>query len=662
MATMNIDPEMAEIAQDFVIEATEGLDALDSKFVELEQNASPELLAELFRVMHTIKGAAGFLSLTPIVQLAHAGEDVMGRLRSGELAVTTHIVDVILETVDTLKALIQEVSAGVDQGVTTDDVVARLRAILAGEDSLGGTEPPAPSEAGTVAPTTESAGAKSKSKKSKKKTAKETAGVGGRECFTGAEFDALIAEARAGSTTENAASKAGGALGAKIDDRDCFTEAEFDALLASFKGEAEPAPAAVGARESKSTAPVKRPEAQGDQTIRIDIRRLDDVMNLVGELVLDRNRIVKIAAQFDERDDDDDLARALRVCAEHLDLVSSDLQAAVTKTRMIPIGKVFGKFPRMLRDLSRDLKKEINLELTGEDTELDKSLVEEIGDPLVHLIRNSADHGIESPEQRIAAGKPRHGTIHLSAFHEGDNIVIQIKDDGKGIDSKVIRRKAIEKGLIDENAGERLSERDVINLIFAPGFSSVDTVTSVSGRGVGMDVVKTNISKLNGLIEIDTAVGKGTTVSLKLPLTLAIIRSLMVDLARRTFAIPLGLILEIVRMTPNEVRSVDGMPVIYLRDSVIPLVDLKTFLGANTTNEQRRWIYAVVVGLAERRYGLIVDHLHGLEEVVIKSMGDVLPPDERLAGATILGDGRVVLILDVPGILQNHAGSYLAAA
>lgn len=650
-----IDPDMQEIAGEFVIEARETLEALDGKFVELERRPSAELIDDIFRAMHTIKGAAGFLSLARIVEVAHAGEDVMGRLRSGGLALSESIVDAVLETVDVLKALIEDVASGADSGIATEGVVRRLRGILAEDGAAKAAEPVDRGSAPGAEPTPGTR--KEKGPKSRKRRA--AVKVDERDCFTEAEFDALLADARGGPRPEPDA-----AASVKIDERDCFTEAEFDALLAEVR-EAKTAPGPASA--PRPTAPAsargegKRAEPS-DPSIRIDIRRLDDVMNLVGELVLDRNRVVKTAARIEERSPDDALARELAQCAAHLDHVSADLQAAVMKTRMIPIKKVFGRFPRMVRDLARELGKEIELEVVGEETELDKSLVEEIGDPLVHLLRNSADHGIEAPEARERAGKPRKGAIRLSAMHEGDNIVIVIEDDGKGIDVELIRRKAVERGVVEAGAAERMGRRDVLNFIFSPGFSTADRVTDVSGRGVGMDVVKHNIAKLNGLIEIDTELGRGTRMLLKLPLTVAIIRSLMVGVGGAAYAVPLALIVEIVRLDRSEVRTVDGSPVIHLRDSVIPLIDLREALGLAAARSEARWIYVVIVGRAEGRYGLVVDRLHGLEELVIKSMGDVLPQAPQLSGATVNGDGDVILILNVPEILEGTSNSYPAAA
>ncbi len=392
---------------------------------------------------------------------------------------------------------------------------------------------------------------------------------------------------------------------------------------------------------------------QAEQTIRVDVDRLDALMNLVGELVLGKNRLAQLRGQMEEQWEGETLVEQLAETAGQIDLVASDLQLAVMKTRLVPIDKVFRKFPRMVRDLSRSLQKEIRLEIQGENTELDKSVVEVIGDPLVHLIRNAADHGVEMPGDREAAGKPREGRIRLSAWHEGNHIVVSIEDDGKGMDPEVLKAKAVEKGVISTQEAASMGPREAFNLIFAPGFSTAKTVSNVSGRGVGMDVVKTNIQQLNGLIEIDAAAGRGSRVDVRIPLTLAIIQALLVRSRNEIYAVPLVSVVETVRIGRGDVKSLDGFPVLRLRDQVVPLLRLDSlFRVGGTKAESDGREYVVVLGLAEKRVGLVVDGLVGEEEVVIKSLGGYLSDTPGIAGATIRGDGRVTLIVDVNEVLE----------
>ncbi len=415
-----------------------------------------------------------------------------------------------------------------------------------------------------------------------------------------------------------------------------------------------PAPAAAAPVAAPKAAPAPRkaePKEDGEsrggaaveQTIRVDVKRLDHLMNLIGELVLGKNRLIKINDDVEERYEGEAFLEELNQVVSIVSLVTTDLQIAVMKTRMLPIGKVFNKFPRMIRDLSRELNKKIELEITGEETELDKSIVEEIGDPLVHIIRNSCDHGIETPDIRVAGGKEEGGTIQLKAYHEGNHIVIQIIDDGKGLDADMLKSKSIEKGIITEKEADAMSEKEAFGLIFRPGFSTAAQVTSVSGRGVGMDVVKTNIEKLNGMIDIDSEVGKGTSMKLKIPLTLAIIQALLVGVQEEYYAIPLASVLETVRISKDEIYTVESRSVMRLRDEVLSLVHIGDIFEVERVFDNSEHAYVVVLGLAESKIGLIVDSLVGQEEIVIKSLGEYLKGIEGIAGATIRGDGGVTL-------------------
>lgn len=561
--------EMQEIIQDFLNESSEILEGLDNKFVELEK--APEdlqLLNDIFRSAHTIKGAAGFLGFKQLVEVAHATENVLNKLRQGEMKVNSAIMDVILQAVDFIKLLIGNIRDNNQKEEDLSGITARLNGVL--ESGVDGQE----------------RGARS-----------EESGVGGHE-LGGEETEPL-----------------------------------------------PPPDSQQTALDRPFTVEVRQPT---EQTIRVDTKRLDDVLNLVGELVLGRNRLAKLNSIIEGTDWE--FAPVFNEVASHIDLITSDLQLAVMKTRMQPVGKVFGKFPRLVRDLARISNKEIDLRLSGEDTEVDKSVVEEIGDPLVHLIRNSIDHGIEPPDVREKNGKTRKGTVGLSAYQEGDHIVIEVSDDGKGIDAGAVRAKAIEKGLITESDADKMSDKEMLGFIFLPGFSTAKVVTDVSGRGVGMDVVKTNISKLNGTIEIDSRPGVGTRFSIKLPLTMAIIQTLMVGVGGEAFAIPLSNVIEAIKVTPSQLHTVEGIEVITLRESVLPVIRLSERFDISMESADRG--YVVVITVNGRNYGIFVDRLIGQEEVVIKPLDDCAKSAEEVAGATITGDGKVILILDVAKMIS----------
>lgn len=404
------------------------------------------------------------------------------------------------------------------------------------------------------------------------------------------------------------------------------------------------------APKRESVEQVKKAAVAIEQTIRVDVSRLDSLMNLVGELVLSRNRIGQISSELEKKFEGEFLIEQLMETTSQIGLISTELQLAVMKTRMVPIGKVFNKFPRMVRDLCRDMTKDIDLVITGEETELDKSVVEEIGDPLMHMIRNAVDHGVEKPEERRKAGKPLKGTVNLSAYHEGNHIVVEIKDDGKGMDPDVLKKKAIEKNVITADEAKNMDNETAFALVFKPGFSTAAQITDVSGRGVGMDVVKTNIEKLNGIINIESEVGHGTRFKMKLPLTLAIIQALLVEVSGEVLAIPLVSVIETVRINEKEIHSFEGREVLKLRDSVLSLIRLNEIYEFQESYDDD--IYVVVVGIAEKRLGFVVNKLVGQEEIVIKSLGEYLSGNEGIAGATIMGDGRVRLIIDVAGVMD----------
>jgi two-component system chemotaxis sensor kinase CheA len=509
--------------------------------------------------------------------------------------------------------------------------------------------------------------------------------------ITDEEFEALLDQLHGKGKFEPVGSVAGssaeaaGAESAKDSapaaSSDEITDDEFEALLDQLHGKgkfepavadaspaepvaAAPAKAAPKAEPARSAAPAKpavaaskaaapapaaadKAPAEVETTVRVDTARLDEIMNMVGELVLVRNRLVRLGSNSG----DEAMAKAV----SNLDVVTADLQSAVMKTRMQPIKKVFGRFPRLVRDLARSLKKEINLELVGEETDLDKNLVEALADPLVHLVRNAVDHGIEMPEEREAAGKPRTGRVVLSAEQEGDHILLVISDDGKGMDANILRAKAVEKGMLEKDAADRLSDLECYNLIFAPGFSTKTEISDVSGRGVGMDVVKTKISQLNGTVNVFSTKGQGSKVVIKVPLTLAIMPTLMVMLGNQAFAFPLVNVNEIFHLDLSRTNVVDGQEVVIVRDKALPLFYLKRWLVHDAAQEEQREGHVVILSVGNQSIGFVVDQLVGQEEVVIKPLGKMLQGTPGMSGATITGDGRIALILDVPSMLKRYA-------
>ena len=633
--------DMKEIMEDFLIEAFELIEQIDHDLVELEANPEDlELLNRIFRVAHTVKGSSSFLNFDVLTELTHHMEDVLNKARKGELKITPDIMDVVLESVDMMKGLLESIrDNGSDSaaGIDIKNICVRLTQISEGEAPSAAAEAPAaPSpepvkEPEPVAPAVEAAPEVSDAELSK---------------LSDSEVEAEIERLLKVRKAEDQARRASKGIAPK--------SPEEIAPAAS----AAPAPAAKPAPSRERDADKKVPAASSssavaqEQTIRVEVKRLDHLMNLIGELVLGKNRLLKIYDDVEERYEGEKFLEELNQVVSSLSLVTTDIQLAVMKTRMLPIAKVFNKFPRMIRDLSRELGKQIDLEISGEETELDKSIVEEIGDPLVHIIRNSCDHGIEDPETRKAMGKPEKGLVQLKAYNEGNHIVVEIVDDGKGLDADMLKAKSIEKGIITEREADAMSEKEAFGLIFRPGFSTAAKVTNVSGRGVGMDVVKTNIEKLNGIIDIESEVGKGTVMKLKIPLTLAIIQSLLVGTQEEFYAIPLASVLETVRVPIDDIYTIDGKNVLRLRDEVLSLVRLSDVFGVEKVFDGGDHTYVVIIGVAEAKLGIIVDTLVGQEEIVIKSMGDYLQNIPGIAGATIRGDGRVTLIIDVGAMME----------
>ncbi len=633
--------DMKEIMEDFLIEAFELIEQIDHDLVELEANPEDlELLNRIFRVAHTVKGSSSFLNFDVLTELTHHMEDVLNKARKGELKITPDIMDVVLESVDMMKGLLESIrdnGSDAAAGIDIKNICASLTQISEGEAPSATPEAPvAPApepvkEPEPAAPAEEAAPEVSDAELSK---------------LSDSEVEAEIERLLKVRKAEDQARRASKGIAPK--------SPEEIAPAAS----AAPAPAPKPAPSRERDADKKVPAASSnsavaqEQTIRVEVKRLDHLMNLIGELVLGKNRLLKIYDDVEERYEGEKFLEELNQVVSSLSLVTTDIQLAVMKTRMLPIAKVFNKFPRMIRDLSRDLGKQIDLEISGEETELDKSIVEEIGDPLVHIIRNSCDHGIEDPETRKAMGKPEKGLVQLKAYNEGNHIVVEIVDDGKGLDADMLKAKSIEKGIITEREADAMSEKEAFGLIFKPGFSTAAKVTNVSGRGVGMDVVKTNIEKLNGIIDIESEVGKGTVMKLKIPLTLAIIQSLLVGTQEEFYAIPLASVLETVRVPIDDIYTIDGKNVLRLRDEVLSLVRLSDVFGVNKVFDGGDQTYVVIIGVAEAKLGIIVDTLVGQEEIVIKSMGDYLQNIPGIAGATIRGDGRVTLIIDVGAMME----------
>jgi two-component system chemotaxis sensor kinase CheA len=719
-----------EILQDFLVEAGEILELLSEQLVDLEQRPDDyDLLNAIFRGFHTVKGGAGFLQLNPLVDCCHEAENVFDILRNGKRSVTSDLMDVILQALDSVNEMFGAVRNNQAPQPATPELLAALHSLAQPESNDAPVPESVPEKVEEVAV----AGANPEESEditddefellldaldgdAAKAEAPAAEGLGfddddvffdvsdepaaaeTSDEITEDEFEALLDQihgsgksatpAASAATDNNATTNSAAEAPAASGSDDLITDSEFEDLLDRLHGKGQnPAPAAEEskAEEVKVEAPkteaakpqapqpeAKKPEVvqpkavekpvakpagksnepaapAAETTVRVDTKRLDDIMNMVGELVLVRNRLVRLGLDINDE--------AMSKAVSNLDVVTADLQSSVMKTRMQPIKKVFGRFPRVVRDLARSLKKEINLELRGEDTDLDKNLVEALADPLVHLVRNAVDHGVELPDQREASGKSRVGVVTLAAEQEGDHILLSIEDDGGGMDPNVLRGIAVKKGVMDQDAADRLTDNECYNLIFAPGFSTKEVISDVSGRGVGMDVVKTKITQLNGILNIDSTLGKGTRIEIKVPLTLAIMPTLMVMLKDQAFAFPLVSVNEIFHLDLSKTNVVDGQEVIVVRDKPIPLFHLKRWLIKGEANAKAdESSHVLVVSIGNQRAGFVVDQLIGQEEVVIKPLGAMLHGTAGMAGATITGDGRIALILDVPSMLQHYAG------
>ncbi|MBN5144056.1 chemotaxis protein CheA, partial [Stenotrophomonas maltophilia] len=600
-----------DITADFIIEAQEILDRLGEQLVSLEQAPQDgEQLNAVFRGYHTLKGGAGFLGVTAMVELCHAAEEALGAARAGQAVLQAHHFDAAQQSLDYLQSMLDAVSSGTEPGYAPPELIAQF-------DVHGGATA---TPAAAAAPIT-----------------------GGSDLITDDEFEALLDQLHGGNAPTAVAA-------AKKADDGLISEDEFEALLDQLHGGAAPGTKPVAAVPAAAATPAPRPAApapaakppakplaEAEHTVRVDTKRLDAIVNLIGELVLSRNRLKTLRARLR----DEELDRAVST----LDIATARLQSAVMRTRMQPVGKVFSRFPKVARDVARSLKKEVDLELIGAETELDRNLVEALADPLVHLVRNAIDHGVETPELREAQGKPRMGHVRLSAQQEGDYVSIEVQDDGAGIDPEKLRAKAREKGLIDPEAAARLSSEECLHLVFLPGFSTKQQVTDISGRGVGMDVVQSRIRELSGQIQIQSELGRGSRFLIRVPLTLAILPTLLVQAGEDVYALPLARVMEVLHAPRTSLGWFDGRAVLDRRSHTLALVDLRQWL--DVTPAASPLLTIVVLQAGEARFGLVVDQVRGREEVVIKPLPKALRGLAGYAGATLIGDGRMALILDV---------------
>jgi len=633
--------DMREILEEFLIEADEILSNLDQDLIELEANPEDkELLNKIFRGMHTLKGGAGFLGLTSVVEIAHRIEDIFNQLRNDEIKLTPEMMDVIFEGVDKLKEAVEMLKEKdeIPDEEEIKDYIEKLNSILSKDGVI---------EAEVV------------NTDEKENLSQDIEFVDGVD----EDIKKLIMkypDKDLGEILEEL-------ILLPPDERPPLDVIEkLEEIIASGKDvkdlvkprkETPPQPSESKVEKTEQELPQqhqppssKKKTEKKEEVIRVDVERVEVLMNLVGELVLDRNRIVKLASELETSCESTDTIEELLDSITGMSRTVSDLQDAVMKLRMQPVKKIFSKFPRIVRDLAKKLNKKVNLVLEGEDTEIDRSILDKIEDPLIHLVRNAIDHGIESPEERVMSGKPEVGTIKLSAFQEGDRIIIAIEDDGRGIDVEKVKKKAVEKGLISPEQAENMSDKEAYELLFMPGFSTAEQISDVSGRGVGMDVVASTIHSLRGTIEVESELGKGTKFIMKLPLTVAIIRTLMVGANRRIFAIPLYSVVEIVRYEPENVKNIGQFKSFMLRDEVYLLFSLNELFEISDTEEKQ---FIVIVKVGEKNIAIAVEDLFGEEEIVIKPLGKLLENVQGVAGATITGDGKVVLIVDTNSLIND---------
>lgn len=686
MSEMN----MAEYLDLFLQEADEQVEILEQETLKLEQDPSKERLQIIFRAAHTLKGSSRAMGFQNMAELTHQVENVLDMLRNDQLEISTQIADALLNGLDSFMEMIEKIKSTGKDEVDCAELVVRLQDIASGSSNA------LPAPVATSTSVTES-----HSTHEIDPHIAQALAISGKECpvFHG-KFRltsdcamkyvrvfmilAIIQEEgellhavpsaedleeehfdqdfelyfQSTSSLEMVEKKLSGVGEVESYSVAAWSipEAKSQEVIPTTETQTEASKPVEVAATPSSNAPAKRTES--GQTVRVDVARMDSLMNLVGELVIDRTRIAQIGADLASKFTDTNID-ALAECVGHIARITSDLQDQIMKARMMPIDSVFNRFPRVVRDLAQKLGKDVKLELAGGETELDRSVIEVIGDPLLHILRNSVDHGIEMPEDRLKAGKPEQGVVLLSAWHQENHIVIQIKDDGKGIDVARVKRKAVEAGTITQETADRMSERDALQLIFASGLSTAEEVSEVSGRGVGMDIVRSNLQKLGGLIDLETELGVGSKFTLRLPLTLAIIRGLLVNVEKVVYVVPLGSVIETLLVKKSSIEQVNHQEVIVIRGVTTPLVRLRSVFNlrhgktSQSTENISQEEYVVIVGMAEKRIGLVVDSLIGEQEVVIKSLSRYCGDIQGVSGATILGDGNVALIMDVNGLLTT---------
>lgn len=674
-------------------ESREHLQTLNNCLLDLENDpGSLAVLDEIFRSAHTIKGMSATMGFTTIAELTHEMENVLDLLRKGTLLANDDITDILFKCVDTLEQLVENVASNSDVTIDIKPLISKLSAIAKGEPSPAVAKQPVPPVVTQEKENIDVAAIKLDETEINVVKAAKKQGLECYEVHISLREGCLLKSARA-YMVMNALEELGEVIKSVpaveelekenfdysfqvliltgVDDEKIETtvtnisEVEKVTVIpspilpdtaqdaAKTATDTQPASPAAGKPEKKMADKHEKPAAnehndkklKGGQSVRVDIDKLDSLLNLVGELVINKTRLEQIGLTHRLTD--------LVETIEQMDRVTTDLQTVVMKVRMVPVGQVFNRFPRMVRDLSRELNKEINLIIQGEETELDRTVIDEIGDPLVHLLRNSIDHGIEHPDERQAKGKNPVGEVRLIARHEGNNVIIMVEDDGKGINADVIKQKAVEKGMITQAEADKLEPNEAVRLVFLPGFSTAETVTDVSGRGVGMDAVKTKIESLGGMVDVETKINEGSRFKIRLPLTLAIIQALLVKVCEEIYAIPLGAIDSTINITPQDIKTIQNQEAILLRGQIIPIVRLANMLNVpNTCQHNQEELFVVIVHMGEHRAGIIVDTLIGQQEIVIKSMGKLLAGIKVIAGATILGNGQVALILDVGALKQ----------
>ncbi|SMC09270.1 chemotaxis protein CheA [Nitratiruptor tergarcus] len=671
---IQITEDMQEILDEFIQEAEEILENLDQELIELENDpTNKELLNQIFRGMHTLKGGAGFLGLESIINLAHIIESIFDKLRNDELQLNSDMMDTILEGIDIIKNSIETLKTQNEIPDTQDiqGILDKLNDLLEGKEITSTQEEPVED----AAPQAQEDITQSHDEDQEVPVAQIDKEI---EIVFHEDVDPDIQKLILQYPDKSMIEILDELILLPPEERDMDLIAKLDELIQQGKDvedlivqkivkekkeleektieeKCEVVEAPQEEKKQKAPAPspkapAKKAKKEEGETIRIDIERVSTLMNLVGELVLDRNRIVKLTSRLNTTQDDTEVIEELSEAIAGMSRSVSDLQEVVMKLRMQPVKRIFSKFPRIVRDLAKKVGKKINLELEGEDTEIDRSILNQLEDPLIHLVRNSIDHGIEPPEERIAKGKPEYGTILLSALQEGDRIIVSIEDDGRGIDPDKVKQKAIEKGLIRPEQAEQMSDKEAFELIFMPGFSTVEKVSDLSGRGVGMDVVANVIHSLRGAIEVESEKDEGTKITMKLPLTVAIIRTLMVGVNNRIFAIPLFSVVEIIKYRPEDIKDVGIYKSLMLRDEVYLFFHLNELFDIESSSENK---FVIIINIGEKNIAIAVDNLYGEEEIVIKPLGEMLKDVEGIAGATITGDGKVVLILDIKSLIND---------